>query len=215
MFSNANLRLSSALLITSFLLLGCNTYEDVGKVSKSVVSGYSQYSNKTINMEVLTPKGWGTEVTIGGEYIMTPPNAKKTKERKLSIAISSFYVNTISKVNIKSPIAASSEDSKNSMLASSTTLEDFKNNRLAFLTEENIGPQLSVSTRKTRLAKHDAYEISYSYKVKEITQRLMFQETFTLVDGKVYRIIYYSYKDRYKDYLKKLQVIKSSYRILK
>ena len=108
-----------------------------------------------------------------------------------------------------------SEAYKKSRLPLSTTLEAFKQNRLAFITEKNIGPKLRVSVKKSTLAKHDAYEISYSSKVKELPQRLMTQETFTLVDGKVYRIIYYADEDVYDKFLKELQVVKSSYRILK
>ena len=69
--------------------------------------------------------------------------------------------------------------------------------------------------QKSRLANRDAYEISYSYKIKELPQRLMTQETFTLVKGRVYRVIYYAEEDLYSQYLKELQVVKNSYRILK
>ena len=215
MFNMKYPKLLSVLSLSSLLLLGCNTYVDSGKVSKSVVAGYTQYSNKTINAEVLSPNGWSTQVTAGGEYVMTSPDAKRTQERRPAIAISSSPVNTLSKTGAASSIDGSSEAYKNSRLPSSITLEAFKNNRLAFLTEENMGPKLRVSTKKSRLAKHDAYEISYSYKVKELPQRLMFQETFTLVEGKVYRVTYYADEDVYANYLKELQVVKSSYRILK
>ena len=215
MFSKKYLKLLSVLSISSLLLLGCNTYVDSGKVSKSVVAGYTQYSNKTINAEVLTPDGWSTQVTAGGEYVMTSPDAKRTQERRPAIAISSSPVNTLSKTGAASSMDGTSEAYKNARLPSSITLEAFKNNRLAFLTEENMGPKLRVSTKKSRLAKHDAYEISYSYKVKELPQRLMFQETFTLVEGKVYRVTYYADEDVYANYLKELQVVKSSYRISK
>jgi len=208
-------KLVSVLSLSSLLLLGCNTYVDSGKVSKSVVAGYTQYSNKTINAEVLTPNGWSTQVTAGGEYVMTSPDTKRTQERRPAISISSSPVNTLSKTGAASSIDGTSEAYKNARLPSSITLEAFKNNRLAFLTEENMGPKLRVSTKKSRLAKHDAYEISYSFKVKELPQRLMFQETFTLVEGKMYRVTYYADEDVYANYLKELQVVKSSYRILK
>ena len=201
--------------MASLLFLGCNTYTDSGKVSKSTVAGYAQYNNKTINAEVLSPNAWSTQVTAGGEYVMTSTDTKRKQERRPSIVIGSSPVDTLSKTGVASSIDASSEAYKNSRLAPSITLEAFKSNRLAFLTEENIGPKLRVSTKKSSLAKHDAYEISYSYKVKELAQRLMVQETFTLVDGKMYRIIYYADEDAYDDYLKELQVVKNSYRILK
>ena len=181
-----------ALSVSSLLLVGCNTYIDAGKVTASVAAGYKQYSNKTINVSVLTPKGWSSRVNIGGEYVMTAPDAKREESRRPAIYISSSVVDS-----------------------HFVTLEEFKNNRLVFLTEKNIGPKLRVSTKKSRLAEHDAYEISYSYKVKELSQRLMTQETFTLVNRRVYRLTYYADAEVYDKYLKELQVVKSSYRILK
>ena len=215
MFNIKHLKLLTVLSLASLLLLGCNTYVDSGKVSKSTVNGYTQYSNKTINAEVLTPNGWSTKVTIGGEYVMTSSNEKITPERRPAIHISSSPVDRLSKTGVASSMDGTSETYKKSRLSPSITLEAFKNNKLAFITEENIGPKLRVSTKKSRLAKHDAYEISYSYKVKELPQRLMVKETFTLVDGKVYRVTYYADENLYADYLKELQVVKNSYRILK
>ena len=197
------------------LLLGCNTYVDSGKATKSSVAGYKQYSNKTINVTVLTPDGWGTLVNIGGEYVMTSPDPKRAENRRPAITISSSPVDALGKTGVKSSMDGTSEAYKNSRLPRSITLEAFKNNKLAFLTEKNIGPKLRVSTKKSTLANHDAYEISYSYKVKELPQRLMVQETFTLVNGRVYRVIYYADEDVYNKFLKELQVVKSSYRILK
>jgi hypothetical protein len=164
---------------------------------------------------VLTPDGWRTRVNIGGEYVMTSPDEKREETRRPAIYISSSPIDFLSKTGAESSIDGTSEAYKNSRLPLSTTLEAFKENRLAFITEKNIGPKLRVSTKKSRLAKHDAYEISYSYKAKDLPQRLMVQETFTLVDAKVYRIIYYADADVHDKYLKELQVVRSSYRILK
>ena len=197
------------------LLSGCNIYVDSGKATKSSVAGYKQYSNKTINVAVLTPDGWDTHVNIGGEYIMSSPDEKRAENRRPSITISSSPVDFLSKTGAASSLDGTSEVYKKSRLPLSTTLEEFKRNRLAFLTEKNIGPKLRVSTKKSTLANHDAYEISYSYKVKELPQRLMLQETFTLVNGRVYRVIYYADEDVYNKFLKELQVVKNSYRILK
>ena len=209
------LKLLFTLSVFSLFLLGCNTYVDAGKATKSKTEGYKQYSNKTINVAVLTPDRWRTRVSIGGEYVMTSADAKREENRRPAIYISSSAVDFLSKTGVESSMDGTSEAYKNSRLPLSTTLEAFKENRLAFLTEKNIGPKLRVSTKRSRLAKHDAYEISYSYKVKELPQRLMVQETFTLVNGKVYRVIYYADEDVYSKYLKELQVVKSSYRILK
>ena len=202
------------LSLFSILFLGCNTYVDSGKATKSSLAGYQQYSNKTINVAVLTPDGWATRVSIGGEYMMTSSDPKRTENRRSSIIISSSPVEALSKTGAASSIDGSSEAYKKSRLPLSTTLEAFKNNRLAFLTEKNIGPKLRVSSKKSRLANHDAYEILYSYKVKGISQRQKVQETFTLLSSKVYRIIYYADEDVYDDYLKVLEVLKKSYRIL-
>lgn len=190
-----NLKLLLALSVISMLLSGCNIYIDSGKVRKSSTAGYKQYTNKTINVSVLTPEGWSTEVTIGGEYVMKSPDSKRPRARRPAIYVSSSSLEFLS-------------------LPSSTTLEAYKKNRLSFITEENIGPKLRVSTKKSILAGHDAYEISYSYKVKELPQKLMVQETFTLVNGKIYRLTYYADEDVYSKFLKELQVVKRSYRIL-
>ena len=201
--------------IFSLLLSGCNIYVDTGKVSKSNIEGYKQYSNKTINVAVLTPARWSTRVSIGGEYVMTAPDVKREESRKSTITINSSAINHFAKTGVEFSMDGTSESYKNSRLPLSTTLEGFKKNRLAFITEKDIGPKLRVSTKKSRLANHDAYEISYSYKVKELPQRLMVQETFTLVNGKVYRLVYYSDADSYNKHLKELQMVKRSYRILK
>ena len=210
-----NVRLLLTLSVFSMLLSGCNTYVDSGKATKSSVAGYKQYSNKTINIAILTPEGWNTRVNIGGEYVMTSPDPQRAENRRPSIYISSSPVDSLSKTGAASSMDGTSEAYKKSRLPLSITLEEFKKNRLAFLTEENIGPKLRVSVKKSSLANHDAYEISYSYKVKELPQRLMVQETFTLLDGKVYRIIYYADEDVYYKYIKEMKVVKSSYRILK
>lgn len=201
--------------VFSLLLSGCNTYVDAGKSTKSDIKGYKKYSNETINVAVLTPDNWGTQVSIGGEYVMTSPDPKREETRRPAIYINSSPVEALSKAGTATSMDGTSEAYKKSRLPINTTLEEFKKNRLAFLTEENIGPKLRVSTKKSRLANHDAYEISYSYKVKELPQRLMVQETITLVNGRVYRLTYYADEDVYSKFLKELQVVKSSYRILK
>lgn len=209
------LKLLFSLSIFTILLTGCNIYVDSGKVTKSSTTGYKQYTNKTINVSVLTPNGWGTSVSIGGEYAMISPDPKRPERRRPVIYVSSSPVDSLPITGAPTSMDGTSEVYRKSRLPLSTTLEAFKNNRLAFITEENIGPKLRVSTKKSRLANHDAYEITYSYKAKELPQRLMVQETFTLVDSKVYRLTYYADKDVYSKFLKELQVIKGSYRILR
>ena len=73
--------------IFALLLSGCNIYVDSGKVSKSNIEGYKQYSNKTINVAVLTPAGWRTRVSIGGEYVMTAPDTKKKRAENLLLLL--------------------------------------------------------------------------------------------------------------------------------
>ncbi|MEA3417958.1 MAG: hypothetical protein U9Q90_01070 [Campylobacterota bacterium] len=210
-----NLKILLVLFSFSILLSGCNIYVDSGRVTKGTTAGYKQYRNKTINISVLTPDGWDTSVGIGGEYAMISPDPKRSETRRPAIYISSSPIDFLSITGAPTSMDGTSEVYKKSRLPLSTTLEEFKNNRLAFITEENIGPRLRVSVKKSRLANHDAYEISYSYKAKELPQRRMVQETFTLVNGRVYRLTYYADEDVYSKFLKELQVVKSSYRILK
>lgn len=130
------------------LLSGCNTYVDSGKATKSSVAGYKQYQNKTINVAVLTPERWNTRVNIGGEYVMISSDSKRAENRRPSIYISSSPVDALSKTGVASSMDGTSKAYKKSRLPLSTTLEEFKRNRLAFLTEKNIGPKLRVSTKK-------------------------------------------------------------------
>jgi len=210
-----NTKILFATSLLAMFFSGCNTYADSGKATKSSMAGYKQYTNKTINVSVLVPEGWTTRVNVGGEFVMTSPAAALVENRRPSITISSSPMNALSKMGVPSSIDGTAEAYKNSRLPLSTTLEAFKNNRLAFLTEKNVGPQFRKSVKKSKLAGYDAYEISFSYKIKEFPQRLMVQETFTLVNGKVYRVLYYADEDVYSKYLNELQTVKKSYRILK
>jgi hypothetical protein len=88
--------------------------------------------------------------------VMTSPDEKREETRRPAIYISSSPIDFLSKTGAESSIDGTSEAYKNSRLPLSTTLEAFKENRLAFITEKNIGPKLRVSTKKSRLAKHDA-----------------------------------------------------------
>ena len=185
------MKLLLALSLISIVISGCLV--DNGRIAKSSTAGYDQYKNKTINVSVLTPKGWNTEVTMGGEYVITAPDPKRPQILIMSSPVE-HLMNGASK---------------------SITLEAYKRDRLAFITEKNIGPELRVSTKKSSLANHNAYEISYSYLVKGDSQRTLVQETFTLIDGKIYQIQYYVKEDIFAKYQKELQVIKSSYRILR
>ena len=97
----------------------------------------------------------------------------------------------------------------------STTLEEYKKFRRPQINEKDIGPHLSVSVKKTTLAGHDAYEILYSMKPKGETQYYATQETFTVVEGKVYRLYYGGPKNVFDKHLNELKVVKNSYKILK
>ena len=55
-----------------------------------------------------------------------------------------------------------------------------------------MGLQFEVSTRKSTLAGHDAYEMLYSYLPAGLDKKKVVQETFTLVEGRVYRFWYYA-----------------------
>lgn len=175
-------------------LTGCNFVSDYGYTRNSDTPGYLQYTNKTLNVSVLTPESWKSEVTIGGQYVMMPPGSN---EADISVASSTV------------------EWLMGEGTPKSTTLEEYRKHRLPQINEKNIGPKLTVSVRKTMLAGHDAYEILYSMLPEGQTQYIVYQETFTVVDGMVYRLYYGTTKDIYNKYLNELEVVKNSYRILK
>ncbi len=175
-------------------LPGCNFVSDYGYTRNSDTSGYLQYTNKTLNVSVLMPESWKSKVTIGGEFMMMPHHSKGE-----SITVASSTIEWL--MGEGTPV--------------STTLEEYKVFRRSFINEKNIGPKLTVSVKKTMLAGHDAYEILYSMLPEGQAQYLVFKETFTVVDGRVYKLYYGASKNVFDKYLKELKVVKNSYRILK
>lgn len=191
--------ISSVVLLTiifafAVTLPGCNFVSDYGYTRNSDMLGYLQYTNKTLNVSVLTPESWKSEVTIGGQYVMMPPDPKVA-----DISVASSTVEWL--MGEGTP--------------KSTTLEEYRKHRLPQINEKNMGPNLTVSVKKTTLAGHDAYEILYSMLPEGEAQYLVTQETFTVVDGMVYRLYYGASKDVFDKYLNELEVVKNSYRILK
>jgi len=182
-------------LVITLTLAGCNFVSDYGSTKESKMSGYVEYTNKTLNVSVLTPESWKTQVTIGGVYVMRPAD----QEGIADISVSSSSVERL----------------MGGGASKSTTLDEYKAHRRAFITEENIGPQLTVSMKKTTLSGHDAYELLYSMLPEGETEYLVFQETFTVVEGTVYRLSYGVSKNNYDEYLEELGVIKTSYQILR
>lgn len=183
------LRLLSISLLLPLVLAGC--YVDSGRTAKSDTEGYEQYTNKTINVSLLTPKGWESEVGIGGVYTLTMPGSDGGQ----------IYV-------MSSPAGHLIEE------GTSATLEEYKKFRLSQMTEEYIGPELDVSTSKSSLAGNDAYETRYSYKPEGDNRKWFVREVFTVADGKVYQIQSYARGNVAPEFHTTFDTMKDSYRIL-
>ena len=182
------------LLIITSSLSGC--YVDNGHIQKGSIQGYDLYQNNSINISVLTPQNWETQVTTGGEYIMRPPNSSD-----IEFSISSSPVKQL----------------MNKKTSESITLEIFKNFKVSQMNEKNYGSRLNFSINKSELSKQKAYEIFYTFfssLPEETNKKIFVQETFTLLKGRVYRIEYYANKNTYSNYQKELKIIKDSYSIL-
>jgi len=185
-----SLKFLFAALALSVALNGC--YVDRGKVSESGIGGYQQYTNKTINVSVLSPDGWDTEVTIGGEYVVTNPG-------KAQIIIASSELEWL--MGKDNPTA--------------TGLQGFIEYRSSQLIPENIGPEFSISGIKSKLAGQDAYQFEYSYRPEGSQEMQFVKEVFTVVNGKMYKLQYYAAEDAYQKYLEQARVMQGSYKILK
>ena len=152
------------LLLTSLLialtLSSCNLVSDYGRTSDSDVKGYLEYTNKTLNISVLTPVGWKTRVTIGGEYTMRPDD-------------SHYDGISVAQSNIERMLGKKA--------SKTTTLKEYHLFRLSQINEEMIGPEPTVSEKKTSLSGHDAYEIYYTSLPEGETQKLFAKETYTLI----------------------------------
>lgn len=171
-------------------LAGC--YVDSGRTLAGDVEGFQRYSNETIGVSLLTPAGWGSEVTIGGEYVVTEPGANGGQIRVFSAPVERLMGEGAS---------------------GSSTLEPYKDFRLSQITEKDIGPELERSVRKSTLGGNNAYEIQYSYKPKG-DQRWFVREIFTLVDGKVYRIQLYNHGKTDPEDRRVFEAMQDSLRIL-
>ena len=184
-------KLTLLILFFSITLSGC--YVDNGHLLKSNTNGYDHYTNKTINVSVLTPSNWQTSVSIGGEYIMKAPDSDS-----ISISIASTSVALL----------------MGNIASDSTTLDEFKAYRSSQINEEEIGQKLTVSINKSTLSSYQAYEMVYTYLPEGMNKKIYVQETFSLVKGKIYQIQYYAQEDTYQKHEKELQMVKNSYSIL-
>ena len=179
-------------LFASLVLFGC--YVDSGRKSRSEIDGYDRYSNKTINVSLLTPTGWDAEVNIGGVYVVTPPAPSGGQ----------IYVMSSSVERLMGEEASESAD-----------LEAYREYMWSQITEEEVGPGLDRSIGKSSLAGNDAYEIRYSFEPETDPARWFVWEVFTLVDGKVYRIRTYSTEKADPEFQKTVETMMASYRILR
>ena len=179
------------LLIFTSSLSGC--YVDHGHILEGNTRGYDLYQNNTINVSVLTPKNWETQVTTGGVYVIRPPDSSDIE----------FYISS-------SPV----KYLMNKKASDSITLEDLKNFKASQINEKDYGPQLTVSINKSELSKQKAYEIFYTFLPVGKNKKTFVQQTFTLVKGRVYHLQYYADKNTYSKYQKELKIIKDSYSIM-
>ncbi len=179
-------------LLLPLVLSGC--YVDSGRTSRGDIEGYDRYSNKTINVSLLTPTGWDREVTIGGVYVVTQPAPNGGQ----------IYVTS-----------RSFEDFMGDEVSGLDDLEACKELRWSEITDEEIGPKLDRSISESSLAGSDAYEIRYSYLPQGEQESWFVRETLTVVDGKVYRIESYTSDDADLEFQKAVEVMTSSYRLLK
>jgi len=179
------------ILFFSITLSGC--YVDNGELLESNTNGYGHYTNKTINVSVLTPLNWQTSVSIGGEYVMNAPDSDN-----ISILIASTSVTLL----------------MGDIASDSTTLDEFKTYRASQINEKEIGPKLNISINKSTLSSYPAYEMIYTYLPEGMNKKIYVRETSTLVKGKVYRIWYYAQENTYQKYEKEYHMVKNSYSIL-
>ncbi|MCF6311497.1 MAG: DUF1795 domain-containing protein [Verrucomicrobiales bacterium] len=179
------------LLFLPLLLTSC--YVDSGKTSKSSTPGYQVHENKTLNVSVLTPDKWKSEVTTGGYLAMSSPDKKRAQ-----ILV------------MRRPI----QDMMNGKGDEKSTLEDYKKYRISQMTEDVIGSELKHTTTKSTLAGQPAYQTQYSYKPKD-KPTMHTREIYSVIGGKVYQIQLY-YPAPFSEELEKtFKVVKDSYKLLK
>lgn len=186
------MKISKLLLITfviTVFLNGC--YVDRGEITQSEIDGYQQYTNKTINVSVLSPEGWDAEVSIAGEYVVTRPG-------KAQVIIASSSLERL--MGEDNPAA--------------TSLQGFVEYRSSQLIPENIGPEFIISGKKSKLAGEDAYQFEYSYRPEDVSQMQFVKEVFTVVNGRMYKLQYYAHEETYQQFLEQALVMQGSYKIL-
>lgn len=183
------IQLLSAFAIAT-MLTAC--YVDQGELSPSGIDGYEKYTNKTINVSVLTPNGWRSETTMGGEYVVTNPG-------KAQIIIASLPLEQL--MGKDNPEA--------------TGLKGFVEYRSAQLTPENVGSEFNISSKEGKLAGYDAHQFEYSYQPEGSPQKQFVKEIFTVVNGKMYKLQYYAPENTYQRFLLQAGVMQGSYEILK
>ncbi|MEA3292490.1 MAG: hypothetical protein U9Q71_09355, partial [Pseudomonadota bacterium] len=164
------------------------------RTAKSDTEGYDQYTNKTLNVSLLTPKGWESSVGIGGVYTLTMPGSDGAQ----------IYV-------MSSPVEHLMGEGAS---PSTTRLEEYKKFRLSQMTEEYIGPELEFSTQKSSLSGNDAYETRYAYKPEGDSRKWFVREVFTVADGKVYQIQSYARGNVAPEFQNTFETMIDSYRIL-
>ena len=181
----------ASLLLVPVVLSGC--YADPGRTRSNDRAGYDHYTNKTINVSVLTPSDWRSNVGIGGVYTITSPQPDGAQ----------IYI-------IRTPVVQWMGEGT----SPATTLEEFREFRLSHITIEEIGPELDSSIQKSSLAGADAYDLRYSYKSAVDGRKWYVREIFTVADGNVYRIQSYTRDSTDPELLRTFETMKNSFRIL-
>ena len=180
-----------SLLLVPLVLFGC--YANPGRSVSSDKPGYDHYTNKAINVSVLTPVDWSSDVSTGGVYTITSPKPLGAQIYVMRTPV----VNFMGEGSLKS-----------------TSLEEFREFRLSQITVEEIGPELDSTIQKSSLAGDDAYELRYSYKSAIDEQKWFVREIFAVIDGNVYMIQSYTRNSTDPELLKTFEIMKDSYRIL-
>ena len=188
-----SLRLLSTISLV-FLLNACNLVSDYGNQLPSDTQGYITYTNKTLGISILAPENWKREMTIGGNYNMSPEEGNDYD----GISVSSSDISRLFEGKLPRDVS----------------LDDFHAQAMkSWYDRKSIGPEFEVSSRKTTLSGYPAWEVTYSY-TPENSDRRTATERFTLHNGKVYFLRWYartSHKNRYR---REFETIRDSYRIL-
>ncbi|NOY00212.1 MAG: hypothetical protein GXP30_10820 [Verrucomicrobia bacterium] len=181
----------SLALLLAVTLSSCSV--DPGKNSESTTTGFKQHSNKTLNVSVLIPKGWQSEVTSGGDLVLRPTDKNSPQIFIMSASVERRMDGTGDK---------------------STSTESYKKYRLSQMTTANIGPELKHSTVKSTLAGHPAFETFYSYKAKG-EPTMYVRDIYSVIGGRLYQIQSYTTEKNDPQLTKVFNTVKGSYKLLK